>query len=142
MREAAKKELTCGTQQAYKVPMAKRKVKMAKKKTGKRPVKKVTQKALEYVIVRCSRAGVHAGMLASVGKDFVVLHQARRLWYWNGAATLSELAVHGLNPAKSSSSKFSVRVPEQRLAREDVCEIIVCQPAGRASIEGVPEWRA
>ena len=115
------------------------------KKTARRVKKKAAVKAkreLEYVIVRCSRAGVHAGLLASVGKDFVVLLQARRLWHWNGAATLSELAVHGLNPAKSSGSKFAVRVPEQRVAREDVCEIIACQPAGRASIEGVPEWRA
>ena len=55
------------------------------KKTGSGP----------YVIVRTQSAGVFAGNLKSRDGKEVVLTDARRLWYWAGAASLSQLAVSG-----------------------------------------------
>jgi hypothetical protein len=110
----------------------------AKKKT----TKQTKAKAREYVIVRCSHAGVHAGYLESMTAAHVTLRDARRIWYWSGAASLSEIAVYGLNPAKSASSKIAAKVPSVRLRDSDICEVIVCCDAGRESIEGVAEWRA
>lgn len=43
-------------------------------------------KDLEYVIVRTFSAGVFAGRLLSRDGREVVLLNARRLWYWSGAA--------------------------------------------------------
>jgi hypothetical protein len=107
-----------------------------KKKTVKRAPKQ------EYVIARCRDAGVHAGYLVSTNKSHTVLRDARRIWYWTGAASLSEIAVYGLNPAKSSASKIAAPVKSVRLRDSDICELTVCTDEGRASVEGAATWRA
>ena len=56
---------------------------------------KKPQKNMPYVIVRCTHAGVHAGELMARKGQEVELRNARRIWYWTGAASLSELAVYG-----------------------------------------------
>ena len=64
----------------------------------------------DYVIVRTYTAGVFFGHLASRNGQEVVLKDARRLWMWDGAASLSQLAVDGtVNP---SGCKFPTAVPE------------------------------
>lgn len=50
---------------------------------------------MKYVIVRTYSAGVFAGELESRTGQEVVLRNARRIWYWVGAATLSQLAMEG-----------------------------------------------
>lgn len=100
------------------------------------------KKTQEYVIARCNSAGVHAGYLVSTNKNHTVLRDVRRIWYWTGAASLSEIAVYGLNPAKSGQSKIAAKVTQVRLRDQDICELTVCTEAGRKSIEGQPEWRA
>ena len=112
-----------------------------------KPVKKTTKSKptkskLPYVIARCRDAGVHAGELVHYGKNgFLELRNARRLWYWNGAGSLSELAVYGCNP-KATGNKYGAKVTKQELRVSDVCELIHCQPDGRSWIESQPEWRA
>ena len=54
------------------------------------------KKAMKYVIVRTHSAGVFAGLLESRKGQEVVMRQARRLWYWQGAASLSQLAMEGV----------------------------------------------
>ena len=126
---------------------------MATKKTVKKPSPKkpATPKLPrlapasivgEYVIARCSAAGVHAGIVESTDAHHTVLRDARRIWYWTGAASLSEIAAHGLNPAKSSGSKIAAPVPKLRLRDGDIAELIVCLPEGRKSVEGAATWRA
>ena len=94
-----------------------------------------------YVIARCNNAGVHAGYIVSTNVNHTVLRDSRRIWYWSGAASLSEIAVYGLNPAKSSGSRIAAKVPLLRLRDSDICELIVCLPAGRKSVEDMPVWR-
>lgn len=108
-----------------------------KKKATKKPAKR-----REYVIVRCTQAGVHAGYLEKQTREHVILSYSRRIWYWNGAATLSEIAVYGLNPAKAASSKIAAKVRRVQLRQSDVCEVLACEAEGQASIEGVATWRA
>lgn len=115
---------------------------MTTKKTAtKKPASKPSIVG-KYVIARCSAAGVHAGIVQSTDASHTVLTDARRLWYWKGAASLSEAAVYGLNPSKCAESKIGAKVPELRLRDSDIAELIVCTPAGQASIKGMPEWRA
>ena len=52
-------------------------------------------KKKRYVIVRTHSAGVFAGNLESRKGKEVVMTDARRIWYWDGAASLSELAMLG-----------------------------------------------
>ena len=95
-------------------------------------------KTRKYVIVRTYSAGVFAGLLQSREGKEVVLTDARRLWYWAGAASLSQLAVDGTSaPGKC---KFPVAVPSVTLT--EAIEILEVGVAARESIEGVPVWRA
>jgi cytosine/adenosine deaminase-related metal-dependent hydrolase len=50
----------------------------------------------QYVVVRTYSAGVHVGILAARDGKEVVLREARRVWRWRGANTLSEMARHGI----------------------------------------------
>lgn len=92
----------------------------------------------KYKIVRTYSAGVFAGEIESRKGQEVVMTKARRLWYWSGAASLSQLAVAGTsNP---SACKFPVAVPRVELLQ--VVEILDVTEAARKSIESVPEWKA
>lgn len=91
-----------------------------------------------YVIVRTVAAGVFAGTLRKLEGEQAELTVARRLWYWSGAASLSELAVKGTK--KPQECKFPCAVSEILL--RGVIEVIPTSEAARASIEEVPEWKA
>ena len=93
---------------------------------------------VRYVIVRTYSAGVFAGTFVSRKGQEVVLTNARRLWYWSGAASLSQLAVSGTsNPG---ACKFPVAVARVELLQ--AVEILDCADAARKSIEAVPTWKA
>ena len=67
---------------------------------------------LKPVLIRSYAAGVHFGYLKSeeftaAGK-VVTLLKSRRVWYWDGAASLSQMAVEGVN--KPENCKFSMTV--------------------------------
>jgi hypothetical protein len=90
-----------------------------------------------YTIVRTYSAGVFAGYIKSRNGQEVVITNARRLWYWDGAASLSQLAVDGV--ANPSGCKFPCEVPEITLL--NAIEIIPCTHAAMKSIKGVPIWK-
>jgi hypothetical protein len=96
-----------------------------------------------WVIVRSYAAGVHFGKLVSEtitpnGKTTVLDH-SRRLWYWSGAASLSQLAVDGTsNP---SGCKFPVAIPKGHQI-ERVEETIPVSKKAMDSINSVPIWKA
>jgi len=94
-----------------------------------------TIKPSAYVITR-SRAGVFAGTLVRRSGQEVLLRDARRLWYWCGAASLSELAIRG--PSAPESCKFPAPVPEVLLL--EVIEVLAVTDQARAIIEAVPIW--
>jgi hypothetical protein len=95
-------------------------------------------KKMRYVIVRTYSAGVFAGLLESRKGQEVVLRDARRIWYWSGAASLSELALRGT--CKPGECKFPAPVPRVELLQ--AIEILDVTPEARKSIEEVPEWSA
>ena len=100
------------------------------------PKGKSPQMAENYVIVRTYSAGVHAGELVERNGKEVVLKNARRIWYWAGAATLSQLAMEGTKePARC---KFPREVLEITLT--EAIEIIPCTEKAQQSIRGVPIW--
>lgn len=93
---------------------------------------------LRYVIVRSRDAGVFAGYLKRRTKDEVELLQARRLWYWDGAFTLSQLSQEGVT--KPQNCKFPMEMPEHTVI--GACEVIPCSEKARLSIKNVTEWKA
>lgn len=97
-----------------------------------------SKKGMNYCIVRTYSAGVFAGWVKnnSKGKERTV-YDARRIWYWEGASSLSELAMKGTS--KPEKCKFPVAVVEVKLM--EVIEIIKCSKQGKESIEAVKEWK-
>ena len=108
-------------------------VKYVEKSAVQQP-KKVVK---DYVIVRTYSAGVHAGELVKKEGKEVVLKNARRLWYWAGAATLSQLAMEGVKAP--SKCKFPCEVTEIILT--EAIEVIPCTQKAIDSIKGVPVWK-
>ncbi len=89
------------------------------------------------VIVRGDRSGVFFGTLAERSGREVKLTGCRRLWYWKGAASLSQLAVDGT--ARPSDCKFTVSVDEIIIL--DAIEIIPCTDRAVNSIKSVGVWK-
>ena len=90
----------------------------------------------KYVIVRTYSAGVFAGYLKKREGNEVTLSNARRIWYWEGAASLSQLAMEGTS--RPEKCKFPCPVDEVLLL--NAIEILDTTPLAKASIEGVPIW--
>ena len=88
------------------------------------------------VIVAAGIGGIHFGFLKSKVGAEVVLTQARRIQYWNGAASISEMAIRGVS--KPGDCRFSAAVPEITLTQ--AVEIIPVSTSAQANLSGVPIW--
>jgi hypothetical protein len=111
--------------------------KEAKVKAPKKPVKGLAPKKLPYVIVRTYSAGVFAGELFERNGKEVLLHNARRIWQWAGAASLSQLAQEGTkNPG---GCKFPT--PVDQVILTEAIEILSVTDVARENIEKVPVWK-
>lgn len=92
--------------------------------------------SLPYKMVRTYSAGVFAGYVESLDGQHAVLRNARRIWYWDGAASLSELAMRGTS--KPENCKFPCAVDRVELL--NVIELIDITDLAAKSIAEVKEW--
>ncbi len=95
-------------------------------------------KRMKYCIVRTYSAGVFAGYLESRKGQEVVMRKVRKLWHWDGAASLAELAVKGVS--KPENCKFPCEV--DRIELLQTIEILDCTKEAQESINLVPIWSA
>lgn len=108
-----------------------------KKKMKSKYLPAESMDGMKYVIVRTYSAGVFAGFLKSRNGQEVILKKARRIWSWEGAASLSQLAVDGTS--KPSECKFPTEVDQVELLQ--AIEILDVTAKAKASIEGVKVWQ-
>ena len=92
---------------------------------------------LDYVLVRTYSAGVHVGYLFTKSGKEVVLVDSIRIWYWSGAASLSQLATDGTSDPYNC--KFSV--PVSKITLTEAIEIIQVSQDAYLSILGVKSWK-
>ena len=92
---------------------------------------------MNYVLIRTHSAGVHVGYLKSREGKEVVLLNSRRLWYWSGASSLSQLAMEGVK--EPSKCKFPCEVSEITLT--EAIEVITVTEEARENIAGVEVWK-
>ena len=92
---------------------------------------------MKYAIVRGDRSGVFFGQLAERNGQEVTLHNARKLFYWEGAGAVEQIALDGV--AKPEKCKFTVTVEELTLT--DAIQIIPCTEKSVGIIKGVKEWK-
>lgn len=86
----------------------------------------------KFCIVRTYSAGVHAGTVKTEDGKHIVLENARRIWFWRGAFTLSTIALNGVG----EGSKLPAAVPEITLT--EAIEIIPCTQAAQDNITNFP----
>lgn len=91
----------------------------------------------KYYIVRADRAGVFFGNIKERNGSEVTMTNVRRLWYWDGAASLSQLAVEGTKAP--GNCKFTITVPEMTIL--GVLEVIPCSAEAARNIKAVHEWK-
>ena len=107
----------------------------------KKSVIATTREGKEWVIIRSDRAGVHYGILESKRDAIqgleVTLRLARRVFYWEGAASLSQMAVHGIS--KPESSKVSMTVDS--IIISGVIEIIPIEDSAFNNLFNQPIWK-
>lgn len=92
---------------------------------------------MRYCMVRTYSAGVFAGYVQKSSGKEAILRKARRIWYWSGAASLSQLATEGTS--KPDECKFPCEVEEVYLS--EVIEVIPITERAAASIKAVPVWK-
>lgn len=94
----------------------------------------------DIYMVRTENAGVFCGEISEINEETrrCDLKNARRMWYWEGAASLSELAAEGTS--KPSECKFPCEVKE--ISVFEVIEIIKMSSKAIKSIQSVPVWSA
>lgn len=101
-------------------------------------MKKVGKKATKKTVIVRSTAGVFMGSLEKYAHAEATLTSVRRLWYWSGAASLSQLAQKGTSRPKDC--KFPCLVG--RIIIPNVMEMLDVTKKAKESIDAVPEWRA
>lgn len=92
---------------------------------------------MEYCIVRTYSAGVFAGYVEKREGKEVTIRKVRRIWYWDGANSLSQLAVDGT--LKPENCKFACEV--DKIIVTEAIEVIPCTEKARKSIMEVEEWK-
>ena len=90
---------------------------------------------MEYCVVRTYSAGVHIGYVKRREGQDADLVNSRRLWSWDKAASLSQVAMEGCN-----TKKFAMVLPFITLT--DVIEVIPCSQKAKTRLEALPEWKA
>lgn len=99
--------------------------------------KEKNQMEKQKFIVRCDRAGVFYGEIEERNGREIKMRNVRCIWYWDGAATLLQLAAEGTT--KPKECKFTMTIDSLEVL--DAIEIIPCTAEAIKSIEGVKEWK-
>jgi hypothetical protein len=92
---------------------------------------------MQFVCIRTYSAGVHCGYLKERDGKEATLVDSIRIHYWSGAASLSQLAMDGVN--NPGSCRFAMPVSEIILT--EVIEVIPMTEKAVTNIKSVPSWK-
>ena len=96
---------------------------------------------MPYCVIRSYGAGVFCGYVKERKSELnginVDLVNSRRIYYWSGACSLSQLAMDGLNDL--DNSKIAMAVPIQTVA--NVIEIIPMTEKAAKQIQESDVWK-
>lgn len=92
---------------------------------------------LTYAIIRTYSAGCFAGYIdrERENKSEATVKNARRLWYWSGASSLSQLASEGVK--KPKECKFPCEID---IDLTNIIEVIPTTEEAKKSIDKVSIW--
>ena len=90
-----------------------------------------------YYIVRSDNAGVFFGKISMISQNEVTMTDVRKLWYWEGACAVEQLALEGTK--EPDNCLFTVVVPE--ITVMNVAQILSCTEEAAKNLSEVYEWR-
>lgn len=126
-REAHRAEINARARERYRVKQEASREMMNDKET----------KMDKYYIVRGDRSGVFFGQVAARNGQEVELRNVRKLWYWDGACAVEQIAVDGVTAP--ANCKFTVVVPEMTIT--DAIQIVPCSERAVEALSGVRVWK-
>lgn len=91
----------------------------------------------QFYVVRTTNAGVFFGKIKEASHDEVTMTEVRKIWHWEGACAVEQLAMDGTK--RPNDCKFTVIVPEMTVM--DPIQIIPCTEKAAASLAGVAVWQ-
>lgn len=91
----------------------------------------------KHVIVRANEAGVFFGVLESIEGRNIILKNTRKLFRWEGANTVEQIALEGVS--KPDNCKFTQSVENVGIA--NFCQILPCTQEAVENIEKVKVWK-
>lgn len=91
----------------------------------------------QYYIVRAARAGIFFGKIKEIYPEFVTMTDVRKLWYWDGAAAVEQIALDGVSAPENC--KFTVTVQEMEIM--EPIQVIPCTSKATDIIKAVREWK-
>ena len=91
----------------------------------------------QYYIVRTARAGLFFGKIKEIHPGSVTMTDVRKLWYWDGAAAVEQIALDGVSVPENC--KFTVTVQEMEIM--EPLQVIPCTSKATDIIREVREWK-
>ena len=91
----------------------------------------------KHVIVRAEGAGVFFGILVTKQANEVELKDVRKIYYWEGACAVEELALNGV--VSPNNCKFTVVLSQ--IIVNNYLQIIPCSPKAIKILTEVFEWK-
>lgn len=91
----------------------------------------------QYYIVRTDRAGVFFGKIKEASHDEVTMTDVRKLWHWDGACAVEQIALEGVK--KPNNCNFTVVVPEMVVF--DPIQVIPCTDEAAEILSKVAVWK-
>jgi len=95
------------------------------------------KKQNQMFIVRTDRAGVFYGEVKSKTKDFITMTNVRKVFYWDGACAVEELALNGTTTP--SKCELTVTIPEMEIASP--IQIIPCSKQSVDILNAIAIWK-
>lgn len=92
---------------------------------------------MPFVCIRTYSAGVHCGYLKERNGKEATLLNSIRIHQWSGAASLSQLAMEGVN--NPDSCRFAIPINEILLT--EVIEVIPMSEKAVENVKNVPSWK-
>ena len=88
------------------------------------------------IIARIDRAGVFHGTLDYIDGEIIRLKDVRRIYYWNGALSVTDIAANGI-----TGGKVTVPVSTVEFMSDKIVELNECSAEATKSIEAIRPWK-
>ena len=88
------------------------------------------------IIARIERAGVFHGTLDYIDGEIIRMKDVRRIYYWNGALSVTDIAAVGI-----TGGKVTVPVSTVEFMSDKIVELNECSDEATKSIEAIKPWK-